>query len=94
MNKVVKKQKKQSVESTNTQESYCLILCNDEVNSFEHVIKSLMEVCKHDSIQAEQCAYIAHFRGECDVKTGTISFIENLKKEMHLRGISTIIEKM
>lgn len=81
-------------EKTNQDTPYCLILCNDEVNSFEHVIKSLIDICKHDMIQAEQCAYIAHFNGECDVKIGNKQMIEKLRKQMSNRGLTTEIEKL
>jgi len=47
-----------------------IILFNDDVNTFEHVIDSLIDVCNHTSEQAEQCAYLVHFKGKCAVKTG------------------------
>jgi len=47
-----------------------IVLFNDDVNTFEHVIDSLIDVCNHTSEQAEQCAYLAHFKGKCAVKTG------------------------
>jgi len=42
-----------------------LVLFNDEVNSFDDVIRWLVEVCNHETIQAEQCAYIVHYSGKC-----------------------------
>jgi ATP-dependent Clp protease adaptor protein ClpS len=51
-----------------------LILFNDEVNDFDFVIKSLMDVCLHTHEQAEQCAMIAHYKGKCSVRSG--SFVE------------------
>lgn len=53
-----------------------LILFNDEVNTFDFVIESLIEICKHDPLQAENCALIAHFKGKCPVKNGSL---ESLK---------------
>ena len=47
-----------------------IILFNDDVNTFEHVIESLVDVCNHSSVQAEQCAYLVHFKGKCAVKSG------------------------
>lgn len=47
-----------------------IILFNDDVNTFEHVIESLIDVCNHTSVQAEQCAYLVHFKGKCAVKSG------------------------
>jgi ATP-dependent Clp protease adaptor protein ClpS len=51
-----------------------LILFNDEVNTFDFVIETLIDVCGHDHMQAEQCALVAHYKGKCAVKSG--SFIE------------------
>ena len=47
-----------------------LILYNDDVNTFEFVIESLIEVCGHYPEQAEQCALVAHTKGKCVIKTG------------------------
>lgn len=59
-----------------------LVLHNDDLNTFDHVIDVLCEVCKHDAIQAEQCATITHFKGSCDVKTGLIEDLLPLKDIM------------
>ncbi len=55
-----------------------IILYNDDVNTFDHVINTLVKVCDHDPIQAEQCAMIVHYNGKCTVKTG---IIEELKDQ-------------
>lgn len=47
-----------------------IVLYNDDVNTFDHVIDTLIAVCKHTSEQAEQCAIIVHYKGKCTVKTG------------------------
>jgi ATP-dependent Clp protease adaptor protein ClpS len=47
-----------------------IVLFNDEVNTFEHVIEMLVQVCDHTSEQAEQCSLIVHYNGKCTVKTG------------------------
>ena len=49
---------------------YSLILYNDDHNTFDHVIETLVEVCGHDPVQAEQCALIAHHKGSCEIKSG------------------------
>lgn len=59
-------------------DTYTLVLINDELNTFEHVIKSLVEVCGHDPVQAEQCALITHFKGSCEVKVGSQSIIKKM----------------
>ncbi|ARN77012.1 Clp protease ClpS [Nonlabens spongiae] len=47
-----------------------IVLFNDEVNTFDHVIDMLVATCDHTPIQAEQCSLIVHYKGKCDVKTG------------------------
>jgi ATP-dependent Clp protease adaptor protein ClpS len=69
-----------------------LIVYNDDVNTFDHVIESLVKVCKHDSIQAEQCAHIVHYKGKCQVKHGTFSKLEPMCTALLDRGISAVIE--
>ena len=48
-----------------------IILHNDDVNTFDHVINCLIRYCDHTLEQAEQCAYIVHYNGKCTVKTGS-----------------------
>lgn len=48
-----------------------IILYNDDVNTFDHVIETLIRVCEHDASQAEQCALLVHYKGKCGVKTGS-----------------------
>ena len=47
-----------------------IVLYNDDVNTFDHVIDTLIRVCRHDELQAEQCALLVHYKGKCTVKTG------------------------
>lgn len=47
-----------------------IVLYNDDVNTFDHVIETLIRVCKHTSEQAEQCSILVHYKGQCTVKTG------------------------
>ena len=49
-----------------------IVVYNDDVNTFDHVIDTLIRVCKHDELQAEQCALLVHYKGKCTVKTGPI----------------------
>lgn len=68
-----------------------LILFNDDVNSFDFVIESLVEVCDHDPVQAEQCALTAHFKGKCGIKVGTLIELTPMNNELNYRGISTVL---
>ena len=47
-----------------------IVLYNDEVNTFDHVINTLIYACEHSPEQAEQCSLIVHYKGKCTVKTG------------------------
>jgi ATP-dependent Clp protease adaptor protein ClpS len=69
-----------------------LILYNDEVNTFDFVIETLMDVCEHDQTQAEQCAMIAHYKGKCPVKSGTFADLKPLKEEMTRRKLTVSIK--
>ena len=51
--------------------SYEILLHNDDVNTFDHVIETLIRVCDHTPEQAEQCSLIVHYNGKCTVKTGS-----------------------
>lgn len=64
-----------------------LVLYNDDINTFDHVIKSLVEICGHDPIQAEQCALIVHFSGSCDVKSGSREMLESMSSLLNAKGM-------
>ena len=71
-----------------------LIVWNDEVNTFEWVIESLMEVCQHSYEQAEQCAYIIHFRGKYAVKQGAYDDLKPMCDAITERGIGATLEAL
>ena len=75
-----------------TSEEKELILYNDDVNTFEFVIETLIEVCRHHPEQAEQCALVAHFKGRCGVKQGDVHALKPLQSEMTNRGLTVSIE--
>ena len=68
-----------------------LILYNDDYNTFDHVINCLVEYCKHNFIQAEQCAYIVHYNGKCVVKGGSFKELKPIKEALQEKGLSVII---
>lgn len=53
-----------------------IVLYNDEVNTFDHVINTLIYACEHTPEQAEQCSLIVHYKGKCTVKTGSYEELE------------------
>jgi ATP-dependent Clp protease adaptor protein ClpS len=69
-----------------------LILYNDDINTFEHVIKSLVEVCGHDSVQAEQCAMIVHFKGSCEVKIGVTEVLNAMSRSLNAKGLNSVVK--
>jgi ATP-dependent Clp protease adaptor protein ClpS. len=73
-------------------ESGSLILYNDDINTFEHVIKSLVEVCGHDAVQAEQCALIVHFKGSCEVKLGIVEVLNAMSRSLNAKGLNSKVE--
>jgi ATP-dependent Clp protease adaptor protein ClpS len=77
---------------TDTVDPLQLIVWNDEVNTFEWVIESLMEICDHTYEQAEQCAYIIHFKGKYAVKEGFYEKLKPMCDAITDRGIGATLE--
>ena len=77
---------------TSTEEPFSLIVWNDEVNTFEWVIETLIEVCGHSNVQAEQCAYLIHFKGKYAVKNGTYDDLKQDCDAITERGIGATVE--
>lgn len=77
---------------TSLDEPYSLIVWNDEVNTFEWVIETLVEVCGHSAEQAEQCAYIIHFQGKYAVKQGSYDDLKPQCEAITDRGIGATLE--
>lgn len=69
-----------------------IILYNDEVNTFDHVIQCLIKYCKHSAEQAEQCAWITHFKGKCEVKRGSLDELKPPCEALQDQGLSALIE--
>ncbi len=69
-----------------------LIIYNDDYNTFEHVIDALVKVCEHNPVQAEQCTWIIHNNGKCQVKRGEYDRLEPMCTALLDRGISATIE--
>src|SRR5690349_5638096 len=75
-----------------TSDIHTLILWNDEVNTFDHVIESLVEICDHSPQQAEQCALLIHFKGKCGVKNGDFETLRPLAEAFIDRNINATID--
>lgn len=88
------KSETQSDTLTAYEEVFNLIVWNDDVNTFEWVIETLVEVCGHSNEQAEQCAYFIHFQGKYAVKQGEYYKLKRMCDKITERGIGATIEVM
>jgi len=68
-----------------------LLLINDDVNSFDHVIKSLVEVCGHDEILAEQCAVLTHIKGGCVIKIADVSTLQGMSVRLRELSLDSVV---
>lgn len=68
-----------------------LIIYNDDYNTFDYVIESLVKVCKHEVIQAEQCTWIIHYNGKCAVKKGSFEVLRPMRQALSERGLDAKI---
>ncbi len=65
-----------------------IVLYNDDVNTFNHVIDTLVEFCDHSTIQAEQCAHLVHYKGKCAVKVGSYNELKPIYSALVDKGLS------
>lgn len=77
---------------TSIEEPHSLVVWNDDFNTFEWVIATLIEVCGHTPEQAEQCSYLIHFKGKCTVKKGTYEELKPQCDAITDRGIGATVE--
>lgn len=73
-------------------EGCSLVVWNDEVNTFEWVIETLMQVCGHTHEQAEQCSYFIHYKGKYAVKQGSYDDLKPMCDAITERGIAATVE--
>ncbi|MFN3405421.1 MAG: ATP-dependent Clp protease adaptor ClpS [Cytophagaceae bacterium] len=78
----------EAIKSSDTKE---LIVFNDDINTFDHVINTLIEICSHTPEQAEQCTLIIHYKGKCTVKMGDFENLVPMRQGICDRGISAEI---
>ena len=84
----------ESLELLDLKQGQCdLIIYNDDVNTFDFVTSTLIKICKHDPLQAEQCTMIIHYNGKCSVKRGGYDQLRPMCEALLDRGLSAEIEK-
>ena len=81
----------EEIDHQNNQERV-LVLHNDDYHTFDYVINALIEICNHDLPQAEQCTLLVHYKGKCDVKKGSFSYLRPLKKAFILKKLKATID--
>ena len=93
MTSIQEKELTDLLEATEITDVRDLVVYNDDFNTFDHVIATLMRVCKHSPEQAEQCAFIVHYKGKCDVKHDSYERLAPKKRALNQRGLEATIEK-
>jgi ATP-dependent Clp protease adaptor protein ClpS len=79
------------LEAIETTDLMDLVVFNDDVNTFDHVINTLIRICHHTQEQAEQCTLLVHFKGKCAVKNGTFEFLKPMREGICEAGIDARI---
>ena len=92
MSTITKTKKKTKVDEIISR-PYKIVLGNDDFNTFDWVITCLIKFCGHDQEQATQCAYLVHFKGECDVKYGDFEKLSIMKESLQNAGLQATLEE-
>ena len=83
---------KKGSEQGQSDQGSVLVLHNDDIHTFEFVMETLEDVCKHSILQAEQCAMITHYKGKCDILVGDIQDLRVVQRELTARGLIVTLE--
>lgn len=79
------------LEAVETVDEMDLVVFNDDINTFDHVINTLIRVCGHTPEQAEQCTLLIHHKGKCSVKNGSFDFLRPMRQAICEAGIDARI---
>ncbi len=79
------------MEAVETTDLMDLVVFNDDVNTFDHVITTLIRVCQHTPEQAEQCTFLIHHKGKCTVKSGAFEYLRPFREAICEAGIDARI---
>jgi len=83
---------KLSSEGVDQQNKATLVLHNDDINTFDYVMEILIEICDHSMTQAEQCATITHYKGKCEVRSGSVTAMKELRYQLISRGLKATVD--
>jgi ATP-dependent Clp protease adaptor protein ClpS len=70
---------------------HVIVLHNDDFNTFDYVIDCLIEICEHTLEQAQQCTFLVHYKGKCEVKTGSLEKLTPINQALLKKGLSSQI---
>lgn len=73
---------------------YAVIVWNDDVNTFEFVTECLVKYAEHEVEQAEQCTFLIHFKGKCDVKRGDKEKMQKIYNKLSACGLTATLEEL
>ncbi len=89
----IEKQKDRISPVDSDKDNLCTLeLHNDDYHTFDYVIDSLIEICELDMIQATQCTYLIHYKGKCDVKKGSKSYLLPMRRALANRDLKAVIK--
>ena len=83
---------KLSSEGVDQQNQATLVLHNDDINTFDYVMEILIEICEHSMTQAEQCATITHYKGKCEVRSGSVTAMKELRYQLISRELKATVD--
>ncbi len=89
----IEKQKNRTTPTDMDKDHICTLeLHNDDYHTFDYVIESLVEICDLDTIQATQCTYLIHYKGKCDVKKGSKTYLLPMRRALAQRDLKAVIK--
>jgi ATP-dependent Clp protease adaptor protein ClpS len=85
------KENREDIDQINRKERF-LVLHNDDYHTFDYVIDALIDICQHDFLQAEQCTLLIHYKGKCEVKKGSFSYLRSMKSALVRKDLKATID--
>jgi ATP-dependent Clp protease adaptor protein ClpS len=79
---------------TETEPPCHLLVWNDDVNTFDWVIDTLIQICGHSKEQAEQCAMLIHYKGKYAVRKDSYETLKPECDAINDRNINATIEQL
>lgn len=90
--KIVPRKENDEENSLDSSTEKFLVLHNDDYHTFDYVIDALINICEHDTVQAEQCTLLVHYKGKCDVKKGSYAYLKPMKNALIQKELNATID--